>query len=467
MYQGKKQKFDWGFTLWLGDLLVIVLAYPTVMFLADRLLGGNVPLSGLAEKNLPLLFIYAVTLLLTLRKVDAYSWNVFSHPLRHAARLAVAFAVAGAILLTFRLLFGAQARTVFPERLLLFSGVCFFFVLGMRVLLRVLLMNWLQLIPVERIAFVGWSPRMRRVLKCLEREMGDFQVIVGYFSDTNVGDDLPPERYTNLGHLEEMDACLPQLELSVIYVTENKIRPEDIRPISLLCGKYRIGMKIIPSAFNVFSSRLSLRLINGIPVLGILGLAYDQFTNRAAKRTLDFVGAVFGLLVSAPIIGILAIMIRRESPGPIFFRQVRVGINGKLFEIIKLRSMRMDAEQATGVTWAVENDPRRLRIGKFMREWNLDELPQFWNVLTGEMSLVGPRPERPEFVSIFEDKVSYYNMRQSLKPGLTGWAAVHGLRGNTSLDDRIAYDLYYIEHWSLWLDIQIIFRTLLPPQNAY
>jgi lipopolysaccharide/colanic/teichoic acid biosynthesis glycosyltransferase len=129
--------------------------------------------------------------------------------------------------------------------------------------------------------------------------------------------------------------------------------------------------------------------------------------------------------------------------------------------------MRMDAEQATGVTWAVENDPRRLRIGKFMREWNLDELPQFWNVLTGEMSLVGPRPERPEFVSIFEDKVSYYNMRQSLKPGLTGWAAVHGLRGNTSLDDRIAYDLYYIEHWSLWLDIQIIFRTLLPPQNAY
>jgi lipopolysaccharide/colanic/teichoic acid biosynthesis glycosyltransferase len=129
--------------------------------------------------------------------------------------------------------------------------------------------------------------------------------------------------------------------------------------------------------------------------------------------------------------------------------------------------MRLNAEKSTGATWTVENDPRRLKIGKFMRERNLDELPQFWNVLKGEMSMVGPRPERPEFVRSFEDSVTYYNMRHSGKPGVTGWAAVHGLRGNTSLEDRIAYDLFYLEHWSLWLDIEIMFLTLLPPRNAY
>ncbi len=129
--------------------------------------------------------------------------------------------------------------------------------------------------------------------------------------------------------------------------------------------------------------------------------------------------------------------------------------------------MRVDAEQNSGAVWAVEDDPRRLRIGIFMRAWNLDELPQFWNVLKGEMSLVGPRPERPELVEGFRDTVRYYNLRHTLKPGLTGWAAVHGLRGNTSLEDRLEYDLYYIENWSLLLDVKIILMTLAPPKNAY
>jgi lipopolysaccharide/colanic/teichoic acid biosynthesis glycosyltransferase len=129
--------------------------------------------------------------------------------------------------------------------------------------------------------------------------------------------------------------------------------------------------------------------------------------------------------------------------------------------------MKLDAEQTKGAVWAVENDPRRLKIGAFMRKWNLDELPQFWNVLKGEMTLVGPRPERPNFVEDFRGSVRYYNLRHSCKPGVTGWAAVHGLRGNTSLEDRLDYDLYYIENWSLMLDFKIMLLTLAPPKNAY
>ncbi len=139
----------------------------------------------------------------------------------------------------------------------------------------------------------------------------------------------------------------------------------------------------------------------------------------------------------------MAILIKRESPGPIFFEQTRLGLYGKPFKIIKLRSMKLDAEVQTGAVWAVKDDPRRLKIGTFMRSKNIDELPQFWNVLKGDMSMVGPRPERPEFVTDFKDSVRYYNLRHSCKPGVTGWAAVHGLRGDTSLDDRLEYDLFY------------------------
>ena len=163
----------------------------------------------------------------------------------------------------------------------------------------------------------------------------------------------------------------------------------------------------------------------------------------------------------------LRILIRREGPGPIFFKQIRTGRNGENFPIYKMRSMKVDAERGTGAQWAVENDPRRLKIGATMREWNLDEIPQFWNVLIGDMSLVGPRPERPELIKQFERDIPHYNPRHEVRPGITGWAQVNGLRGNTSLVDRIQYDLYYIENWSLWLDIQIMFLTFFRRKNAY
>ena len=228
-----------------------------------------------------------------------------------------------------------------------------------------------------------------------------------------------------------------------------------------------MNLKVIPTAFDIWSTKLDLRVVAGIPLLGVFDLRYDKLHNRITKRAVDILCSLVGLLLSAPVIAVLAILIKRESPGPIFFRQVRLGIYGKPFEIIKLRSMRMDAEQKSGAVWAVKDDPRRLKIGTFMRAWNLDELPQFWNVLKGEMSMVGPRPERPEFVEGFKESIRYYNLRHSCKPGVTGWAAVHGLRGNTSLDDRLEYDLFYIENWNLRLDFEIIFMTLLPPKNAY
>jgi lipopolysaccharide/colanic/teichoic acid biosynthesis glycosyltransferase len=171
--------------------------------------------------------------------------------------------------------------------------------------------------------------------------------------------------------------------------------------------------------------------------------------------------------MSPPLIALFGLLVYMESPGPIFYRQRRMGRNGQPFNIIKIRSMRLDAEAGTRVGWTVKEDPRRLRVGAFMRKWNIDEVPQFWNVLKGEMSLVGPRPERPELIENFKDEIPHYNARHNAKPGITGWAQIKGLRGDTDLGERIRADLYYLENWNVLLDFQIMALTFLRRQNAY
>jgi len=171
-------------------------------------------------------------------------------------------------------------------------------------------------------------------------------------------------------------------------------------------------------------------------------------------------------LLSLPLIAIFGAIVYLESPGPVFYRQRRTGRNGKAFDIVKVRSMRLDAERDGKAGWTVRDDPRRLKIRALMRQWNIDEAPQFWNVLKGEMSLVGPRPERPELIATFKHEIPYYNARHNAKPGITGWSQIHGLRGNTDLSERINYDLWYLENWSVILDLQIMCMTFFRHQNA-
>lgn len=234
-----------------------------------------------------------------------------------------------------------------------------------------------------------------------------------------------------------------------------------------LCEREMIQFKVIPSCFRVFVSGLTLETIAGTPVLGVTRLPLDGTVNVIAKRTLDIVGATFGLILSAPIVAVFSAIVWLESPGSVFYRQRRWGCNGVSFDIIKIRSMKLNAEQSSGAKWCVKDDPRRLKVGAFMRRWNIDELPQFWNVLKAEMSLVGPRPERPELIAGFKHQIPHYNARHHSKPGMTGWAQVNGLRGDTDLSERIQCDLWYLENWSLWLDLQIMLLTFFKRDNAY
>jgi exopolysaccharide biosynthesis polyprenyl glycosylphosphotransferase len=226
--------------------------------------------------------------------------------------------------------------------------------------------------------------------------------------------------------------------------------------------------KIIPSYFQILASGLRLETISGVPVLGVTELPLDRLENRLIKRGVDLVGGTVGLLLSLPIIAAFAILISRESEGTALFSQERIGRNGRKFKMYKLRSMKLGAEATDHLNQStLRDDPRLLKCGRFMRRWNLDEVPQFWNVLMGDMSLVGPRPERPVHSVKLSSQIPHYNVRYFSYPGLTGWAQVNGFRGDTDLRERVNCDLYYLENWSLWLDIKIMVLTFVKRKNAY
>jgi exopolysaccharide biosynthesis polyprenyl glycosylphosphotransferase len=253
----------------------------------------------------------------------------------------------------------------------------------------------------------------------------------------------------------------------VILSNQSALTHAQMAEIILDCEQAMVEFDLVPDLYRLLTFSMEMITIDGIPVLGTQKWPLDFFWNRLIKRAEDVVGGTIGLLLSALPIAFFALLIKRSSPGPVFYKQERCGEQGRPFTIYKLRTMPVDAEAASGPVWAAEDDPRRTRVGAFLRAHNLDELPQFWNVLKGEMSLVGPRPERPHFVEQFKEDISRYMWRHVFKPGMTGWAQVNGLRGNTSIQDRIRYDLFYLEKWSLSLDFKILVRTFFTRKNAY
>ena len=263
-------------------------------------------------------------------------------------------------------------------------------------------------------------------------------------------------------HVDERD--VDQVWISLPHSEEKTIR--DV--INVLDGS-RTEIRYVPDIFEYQLMHHSLSEVAGVPVVNISYSAIDG-ANKLLKTVEDYVLASLLLVLASPIMALIAIGVKLSSPGPVLYRQKRVGWNGKEFTMLKFRSMPVEAERVTGPVWASKMDNRATPFGSFLRKTSLDELPQLFNVLRGEMSLIGPRPERPVFVEQYKDEIPHYNKKHLVKAGLTGWAQVHGWRGNTCLHTRIEHDLYYIENWTLWLDIKIIVMTLfrgLVHKNAY
>jgi exopolysaccharide biosynthesis polyprenyl glycosylphosphotransferase len=273
-----------------------------------------------------------------------------------------------------------------------------------------------------------------------------------------------------LGTTLDIATVIRQHQIADVIVAMPTLSHEQMIDIVSLCQGERVNIRVFPDLFQMLSSGLETVDLAGLPLLTIRDTAMRGW-DIAIKRTMDVVGAALGLVLLSPWMLLIALAIKLTSPtGPVFLCQERVGLDGKPFQCLKFRSMRPDAEKHTGPVWATADDPRRTWIGTFLRRYSLDELPQLINILVGEMSIVGPRPERPHFVAQFRQTVPGYWARHREKAGLTGWAQANGLRGNTSIEERTAYDLWYVENWTPWLDIKIMLRTLFVvfrDRNAY
>jgi len=320
--------------------------------------------------------------------------------------------------------------------------------------------RWKAGIGLKRILIAGSGELGRLVAdKILEhRELG-YQ-IVGFVDDRAAGDHLGYRGLPLLGTIDDAAEIAAREAVHHLYVA---LPPDQhVRMLQLIESTSRecVDVKVVPDLLQVIALRARLEDLDGVPVININDVPLQGF-NSLVKRAIDIVVSSAALVVMVIPFAIIAVLVKLTSRGPVFYRQERMGLDGRRFLIYKFRSMYHDAEAETGPIFARDDDPRRTPVGRLLRQSNIDELPQLWNVARGEMSIVGPRPERPNFVAEFKDRIPQYMLRHKVKAGMTGWAQVHGWRGNTSIEKRIEYDLYYIENWSVRLDFKIMWLTLL------
>ncbi len=273
-----------------------------------------------------------------------------------------------------------------------------------------------------------------------------------------------------IGEIDTLSAMLPENELDEIGITLSLSDYDRLESIVNICEKSGVHTKFIPDYNSVIPSRPYLEDMDGLAVVNIRRVPLTNLVNRVLKRIVDMIGASIAIILFSPVMLIAAVGVKTTSKGPLIFKQERVGLHNRPFQMYKFRSMEVQPAEEEKKGWTKKNDPRVTKIGKLLRKTSIDELPQFFNVLKGDMSLVGPRPERPLFVEKFKEEIPRYMIKHQVRPGITGWAQVSGYRGDTSIRKRIEYDLYYIENWSMTFDIKILFLTFFKgfiSKNAY
>jgi len=319
---------------------------------------------------------------------------------------------------------------------------------------------------LDRVLIAGSGELARAVVERVNghRELGF--LVVGYLRN---GEESKLDGLECLGTIDQAEQVIAEQKIDHVFVALPHASSEAMMALLDRLVRSVVAIHVVPDLLQFMVLRSRVEDLDGLPTINLSETPLEGWS-RFLKRGFDLIVATAALIVFSPVMVIVAIAIKLGDRGPIFYRQERMGLDGKPFDIFKFRSMRVGAEKDTGAKWAEKDDPRRTRVGRFIRETSLDELPQLFNVLLGDMSVVGPRPERPQFVEQFRAEFPHYMLRHKVRAGMTGWAQVHGWRGNTSIRMRIEHDLYYIENWSLMLDLKILFMTLihgLKHENAY
>lgn len=306
---------------------------------------------------------------------------------------------------------------------------------------------------IKHVVLVGSGIMARRYLDQVQQNKELGYQVTGYISNRSAWKDL---KY--LGDFSHMVKVLERFRPDEVVATLEMEEYEYLTQVIAACEKTGTKVSIIPFYAQFLPAHPQIDSLNGIPMINLRRIPLDNLGNAAMKRCMDIVGSLALIVLFSPIMLFAAIGVRLSSPGPIIFRQKRVGRNKKEFYMYKFRSMQVNAKSDVG--WSTDQDPRKTRFGSFIRKFSIDELPQFFNVLKGDMSLVGPRPEIPYYVQQFKEEIPLYMVKHQVRPGITGWAQVCGLRGDTSIEDRIRHDIYYIENWTIFFDLKILFLTL-------
>jgi len=315
------------------------------------------------------------------------------------------------------------------------------------------------------VLIVGGGKLGQRLYERIEKNPWTGFKVIGFL------DDNPSRRRKGvcglpvLGSVSDVAEVIREHNVDQLFIALPFEQQARLKEILDLISDETVDVRIVPDVFSFVTLNPQIADFDGLPILSLRESPLHGW-NKILKRAFDIVFSLAALLVFLPVMAVIYVLIKIFTPGPALYKQKRMGMDGRIFDIYKFRTMKVDAERETGPVWATKDDPRRTPLGKFLRRYNLDELPQFFNVLLGHMSVVGPRPERPELIEKFKKSIPKYMLRHKTKAGITGWAQVNGWRGDTSLEKRIQYDLYYIENWSLWFDLQIIFRTIFSRESA-
>ena len=450
------------------DGLVIVISYLFADFLKfeSGLLLYDEGLS--VQTYMTALYFLVPGYLILYSKLDLYSTRRASGRKRELLNVIKANTIGALIFMV--ILYLINQPDFSRQMIFIFWGVCICLETAFRNAMRALMMFWWKRgYNLKYVLLIGYSGSAESYINKILLNPQWGYVIRGILDD-NIERGTEYKGIKVLGTIDNLPLILPENKLDEIAITLPLGQYGRLKEIVGLCEKSGVHTKFIPDYAGVIPNRPYTEDIQGLPVINIRRVPLNNTINSVVKRLVDIVGSAVGIVLASPIMIVSAILIKATSDGPVIFSQERVGLHNKPFRMYKFRTMieQTEAEEAKG--WTTKDDPRVTKIGRFLRRTSLDELPQLFNIFIGQMSLVGPRPERPQFVEKFREEIPRYMIKHQVRPGLTGWAQINGLRGDTSIEKRIEHDLYYIENWTLDFDIKILLLTVFRGfinKNAY
>ena len=452
------------------DALIIVFSYGISWLI--RFKSGFFELSSwyLSLEQYMKLLIYIVPLYLILY----YAFHLYTSKRVQGRRLEAWHIVqANSVGLMILILF------LYLGKMMDYSRKMFFVFYCVNIFLEIVVRNFIRMVlrkyrkqgyNQKHVLLVGYSQAAEGYLDRVMTHPEWGYIVNGILAD-NVPDNTVYRGVRVLGGTEELAHILPENKMDEIVITLGLSEYHKLAHIVSMCEKSGVHTKFVPDYNNVIPTKPYTEDILGMPVINIRHVPLNSnMLNAFVKRSVDIFGAVVAIILFSPVMLVTSFIIKTTSPGPLIFKQERIGRHNRPFYMYKFRSMVVQDENDEKKGWTTKNDPRVTPIGKFIRKTSIDELPQLFNILKGDMSLVGPRPERPQFVEKFKEEIPRYMIKHQVRPGLTGWAQVNGYRGDTSIRKRIEYDLYYIENWTLGFDFKIIFLTFFKGfinKNAY